>query len=199
MQLTKAEKTTQFIIETVAPIFNQNGYAATSLSDITSATGLTKGAIYGNFENKEALAYAAFKFNVKKMLRKVASHMELGQTPIEKLLLMTDFYRNYYDFSTEIGGCPVLNIGVDANNNHPGLLAKVQEVIRRMEQSIATLIDEGKALGEIRKNIDSEAYGKRFYSLIQGAIFLAHTMKDNTYIVDCMNVIEDTINQRFKK
>ena len=43
---TKAELTSQYIIETVAPIFNKNGYAATSMLDLTNATGLTKGAIY---------------------------------------------------------------------------------------------------------------------------------------------------------
>ncbi len=43
--LTKAEITTQFIIDTVAPVFNKFGYAGTSMSDITKATGLTKGAV----------------------------------------------------------------------------------------------------------------------------------------------------------
>ena len=61
--LSKAEVTTKYILETVAPIFNQKGYAATSMDDITRATGLTKGAIYGNFKNKETLAIEAFKKN----------------------------------------------------------------------------------------------------------------------------------------
>ena len=45
----KSAFTKQYIIETVAPVFIKYGYAGTSLSDITKATGLTKGAIYGNF------------------------------------------------------------------------------------------------------------------------------------------------------
>ncbi|MGB6151542.1 MAG: TetR/AcrR family transcriptional regulator, partial [Pricia sp.] len=32
---TKAEKTTAFIISTVAPVFNRQGYIATSMSDLT--------------------------------------------------------------------------------------------------------------------------------------------------------------------
>jgi TetR/AcrR family transcriptional repressor of nem operon len=36
------------------------GYSGTSMSDITAATGLTKGSIYGNFENKDEVAIAAF-------------------------------------------------------------------------------------------------------------------------------------------
>ena len=65
---TKAERTTQYIIETVAPIFNKLGYVGTSMSDLTEATGLTKGALYGNFENKEALAMSAFEYNSKRLL-----------------------------------------------------------------------------------------------------------------------------------
>jgi AcrR family transcriptional regulator len=51
--LSKAGRTRQFIIETTAPIFNTKGYEGTSMSTLTEATGLTKGSIYGNFENKE--------------------------------------------------------------------------------------------------------------------------------------------------
>ncbi|MFD0861854.1 TetR/AcrR family transcriptional regulator [Sungkyunkwania multivorans] len=198
MSLTKAQKTTNYIIETVAPIFNQNGYAATSLSDITSATGLTKGAIYGNFENKEDLAMAALKYNIKKVLNRIEAHMEQGNSPTEKLLLLTDFYRNYYHFSQELGGCPIINVGVDANNQNDAFMKKVQDVIELIEHYLAKLIDEGKEIGEIRKTIMSQTYAKRFYSLLQGATFMAQTMKDNSYIHDAANVISDTINQRFR-
>ena len=61
--ITKSDRTKQFILEKVAPVFNKNGYFGTSMSDITEATGLTKGAIYGNFKNKEDLAYYSFYFN----------------------------------------------------------------------------------------------------------------------------------------
>ena len=196
--LTKAEKTTQYIIETVAPIFNQNGYAATSLSDLTKATGLTKGAIYGNFENKEDLAMAALKFNIKKLLKRIEAHMAQGATSIEKLLLLADFYRNYYDFSQELGGCPIINVGVDANHQNEALLEKVQHVIKLIERDLANIIEDGKAKGEIRKAIVSETYAKRFYSLLQGGTFMTHTLKDNSYIVDSANVISDVVNQQFK-
>ena len=58
--MSKAEKTRQFIIEKTAPIFNKKGFAGTSLSDMTEATGLTKGSIYGNFADKDEVAMAAF-------------------------------------------------------------------------------------------------------------------------------------------
>ncbi|MEL6536474.1 MAG: TetR family transcriptional regulator, partial [Bacteroidota bacterium] len=46
-------QTKELIITRAMPLFNTKGYTATSISDITNATGITKGAIYGNFQNKD--------------------------------------------------------------------------------------------------------------------------------------------------
>ena len=67
----KAERTREFIVEKTAPLFNRKGYAGTSMSDLTEATGLTKGAIYGNFENKDEVALAAFDYNLARMVQRV--------------------------------------------------------------------------------------------------------------------------------
>ena len=57
--MKKSEQTKAYIIEKAAPIFNKKGYAGTSLRDMTGATRLTKGSIYGNFANKDEAALAA--------------------------------------------------------------------------------------------------------------------------------------------
>ena len=49
------EVTRERILRQSGKLFNTQGYKATSLSDITEASGLTKGAIYQHFENKEKL------------------------------------------------------------------------------------------------------------------------------------------------
>jgi len=134
--ITKSELTKHYILETVAPIFNKNGYAATSMKDITMATRLTKGAIYGNFENKEDLAISAFKFTVKKLLKDISRYLEKKDSPFEKLLLITDFYRNYYSYSKLNGGCPIINIGVDANNQNTRLLKNVRIVIEKIQDRL---------------------------------------------------------------
>lgn len=196
--VTKAELTSQYILEMVAPIFNKNGYAATSLSDVTKATGLTKGAIYGNFKNKEDLAIAAFKFNVKNMMTEIRDHLSVSDSPLKKLFLITDFYRNYYDYSKQLGGCPVLNIGVDANNQNSLLLENVRHVIERIQDKVATIIENGIEANEITPEINAMHYAKRLDTMIQGAIFMTYTMDDNFYITDTMDVIDTLINNELK-
>ncbi len=197
--LTKAEQTAEFIIQTVAPIFNKNGYAATSLSDITKATGLTKGAIYGNFKNKEELAVAAFNTTVKNMLRRISDHQSLSESPLEKLFLVTDFYRNYYDYSKELGGCPVLNMGVDAKHQNPMLFQHVKYTINKIQDNVAKIIEAGKLKHEINPEIDTMLYAKRLYTMIIGAIFMTHTIEDNSYLIQTMDQIDIMIHQELKK
>ncbi len=195
---TKAELTSQYILEIVAPIFNKNGYAATSLSDVTKATGLTKGAIYGNFKNKEDLAIAAFTYTVKNMMKRIVDHLSNSDSPIEKLFLITDFYRNYYDYSKQLGGCPVLNIGVDANNQNTLLLQKVRHIIEKIQDQVATIIEDGIEAGEISSEINAMHFAKRLDTMIQGAIFMTYTMDDNFYIQDTMDMLDNIIEKELK-
>ncbi|MGH1384677.1 TetR/AcrR family transcriptional regulator [Kordia sp.] len=194
----KAEKTAAFIVETVAPIFNKNGYAATSISDITKATGLTKGAIYGNFKNKEELAIASFKFMVKSLMKEIVKHMDKSNSPIEKLFLISDFYRNYYLYTNKMGGCPILNVGVDANNQNTLLLQKVRTIIQRIQDQLATIIEDGIEQGEISTEVNAMYVAKRIDTMIQGAIFMAYTMDDDFYIKDTMNQIDKMIDTELR-
>src|SRR4051812_49418721 len=63
-RLTREEKkaqTRERLIEAAARVFAEKGFAATSLDEVADAAGLTKGAVYSNFENKEDLVAAVLK------------------------------------------------------------------------------------------------------------------------------------------
>jgi len=49
------------ILRESAALFNTQGYKATSLSDITAATGFTEGAIYEHFTSKQDLEQRALR------------------------------------------------------------------------------------------------------------------------------------------
>ncbi len=191
----KAAHTTEFIIQKVAPIFNKNGYYGTSMSAITTATGLTKGAVYGNFKNKEDLAFAAFKFNVNRVVDQIKQHLSVIASPIEQLRALVGFYRQYRKHTIEIGGCPIINIGVDANHQNPKLLVKVQEVVGKLQYYIERMITEGQAANEIKPTVNAKQYAKRIFALIEGAVFMTVTMNDDTYLQDMMNHVDEIIEE----
>ena len=197
--MSKSENTKAYIIETVAPIFNKTGYAAMSLSKITEATGLTKGAIYGHFKNKEELAVQAFVFSVRRVLRDLNKHINQGKTPLEQLLNVATFYKNYFEYNKAFGGCPILNIGVDSNNQNALIIAKVRSYNNRILKQFALLIDQGKKQGEIKSMIDSELYSKRFFSMIEGAVYMSYIMDDKSYMKDLAVHMTSIINNELIK
>ncbi|WBX76507.1 TetR/AcrR family transcriptional regulator [Tenacibaculum ovolyticum] len=197
--MSKSEKTKAFIIETVAPIFNKSGYSAMSLSKITTATGLTKGAIYGHFENKENLALEAFKFSVRRVLKDLNKEVAKGKTPLDMLLNITSFYKGYYHYNKQFGGCPILNIGVDSDNQNSKISKLVQSYNYRILDRFAELIDMGKKSNQIKNSIDSMRYAKRFFYMIEGAVYMSYIMKDDSYLIDLSQTIEEIIKEQLQQ
>ena len=196
---TKAERTTQYIIETVAPIFNKLGYVGTSMSDLTEATGLTKGALYGNFENKEALAMSAFEYNSKRLLTAIDEQLNTEGTSLEKLFVLTKFYRNYDIYTNEMGGCPILKIGVDAQHNNKLLAAAVRETIKTIEGKIALVLENGVNNNELRLPVTPLQFAKQLFTMLQGAVSMTTITHDRKYLMNTVAYLEVLINREIKK
>ncbi|TDQ31605.1 TetR/AcrR family transcriptional regulator [Zeaxanthinibacter enoshimensis] len=196
---TKAERTTQFIIETVAPIFNKQGYVGTSMSDLTEATGLTKGAIYGNFENKEALALAAFQHNSNLLLQAVEEKLQVPGTAMDKLYSLTSFFRHYDDFTREMGGCPILNTGVDAEHNNRLLAAAARETLSTIEGKIALVLENGVKNNEIKLPVPPLQFAKQLYTMILGAVSVATISRDRKYLLNTIAYLEILIRKEIGK
>ena len=196
---TKAERTTQYIIETVAPIFNKHGYVGTSMSHLTEATGLTKGAIYGNFENKEALALEAFRFNRKLLLAKTEELLNIDENSLDKIYALINFYRQYDVFTMQMGGCPILNIGVDSQHNNSLLAAANKETIKEIEGKIALVIENGVKAGEIKIPVPPLQFAKQLYTILQGAVAMATMTRDRKYLVNTMAYLELLVKNEIKK
>ena len=196
---TKAERTTAYIIETVAPIFNRLGYVGTSMSDLTEATGLTKGALYGNFENKDSLAMAAFEYNSKKLLAKIDEQLNTDGTSIERVFVLTNFYRHYDEFTEVLGGCPIVNVGIDAKNNNAQLLAATKETIKIIEGKIALVLENGVKNNEIRLPVTPLQFAKQLFTMIQGAVTMATITGDRKYLLNTVAYLEQLIVKEIKK
>ncbi|MEL6661006.1 MAG: TetR/AcrR family transcriptional regulator, partial [Bacteroidota bacterium] len=81
------------IIEKTASIFNKKGYTGTYLSDLTNATGLTKGSIYGNFKDKNEVALEAFRFNFKFQTQQILQKIDQETSALDKLFVFLNHYR----------------------------------------------------------------------------------------------------------
>ena len=191
--------TSEIILNKVAPIFNKQGYVGTSLTDITNATGLTKGAIYCNFANKEDLALQSFQLNINLAITPLFKLVAAQQGSINKLHIITDYQRSYYDLVKDRGGCPMLRAGVDTKFINPLLFKAAQNLSQKFTVGLTNIINEGIIDNEIQQKTDPVKYAKIILSLIEGSSLLAFTHNDSTYINTAMDFIDNTIIAGIRK
>ena len=168
--VTKAARTRRFIIEKTAPVFNTRGYEGTSLADLCAATGLTKGALYGNFHGKEELASEAFRYTISKMRGVGSKSMGIHKSYHERLTSLLDFFIQAVLNPPVKGGCPLLNTAVEADDLRPSMRQLVVEELEKSVNSMTKLMEGGKRVGEFRDDINSREMASFFFCAIEGAI-----------------------------
>src|SRR5690606_24315803 len=173
MKLSKSEQTKQFIIEKTAPVFNRQGYAGTSMNDIMSVTGLSKGCIYGNFENKDEVALAAFDYNHNKVKEHMKKRILATDNAIERLLVYPHTYKNFFRYSYLQAGCPILNTATEADDTHPKLRERAHQALEFWKTSIENQIKRGIARNEIKSDANPTEVAVVMISMIEGALMQA--------------------------
>jgi len=192
--MTKAERTRQFIIEKAAPIFNTQGIAGTSMSDIMEATKLAKGSMYVHFESKEELTYAVVDYNLDSLSAKMTAAVNKHTTAKDKLFA-------YFDFLSDplnpplVGGCPMLNFGTEADDTNPVIKQKVNKLVQGSAQRLAGLIEQGIANGEFKDNWNAKEFGVKAFAMIEGGSLISRVSGSNDQIKLIINAIKKEIEE----
>ncbi|OXB02362.1 TetR/AcrR family transcriptional regulator [Flavobacterium pectinovorum] len=173
--LTKAERTKQFILETAIPLYNEKGISGVNIDDILEATKLTKGCLYGHFENKEDLSAQVIDLSLKMVSEKIRAAVYKGKTIKGKIFAFLDFYKNPIETYVS-GGCPIFNTAVEADDNYPFIKEKVAKVIRIGQQELTALLQEGINNGEFSKSLDPAVFAFKLVASVEGGIVMCRVM-----------------------
>lgn len=192
---SKAERTRSFIIESTAEIFNKKGYAGTSLSDLTEATGLTKGSIYGNFENKEEVALAVFDYNCSRISQITQQQIDQAKTYHEKLMVYASVYKKVGRDKVNHGGCPILNTATEADDTNGLLKDRAAKAVLRWVKNITYLIEQGIATGEFRADVDVQQTALSIVALIEGGVMISRVTSDVKNLDIVLKTVEMLIRQ----
>lgn len=193
--LSKAERTRTFIIESTAEIFNKKGYAGTSLSDLTEATGLTKGSIYGNFENKEEVALAAFDYNCSRISQITQQQIDKADTYHEKLIVYASVYKKVGRDKVNHGGCPILNTATEADDTNDLLKDRAAKAVLKWVRNVTELIEKGITAGEFRADVNIKQTALSIVALIEGGVMISRVTGDFANLDTVLKTVELLIRQ----
>jgi len=192
--MTKAERTRLQIISTASELFNWKGFQATSISDIESAAGLSKGALYANFKTKNDLMVEAFQFSVRLMLDDIMERVNAAQGAGEKLAAFLGYFSENYKKIFSRGGCPIANTAVEADDTDAVLRKKVSGVILSVRDMLVTIIRRGVETREFRNDIRPEQVADQLFSLVEGGALLAKATGKSDFLINAVQNATEVIN-----
>ncbi|TJZ60618.1 TetR/AcrR family transcriptional regulator [Sphingobacterium olei] len=175
--LTKSERTKQFILETAAPLYNEKGISGVNIDDVLAATKLTKGCLYGHFENKDDLSAQVIDQMLKKVSEKMYIAISKGKTAKAKVFAFIDFYRNPIETYIS-GGCPIFNMAVEADDNYPAIKEKVAATFRAGQEGLTNILKEGIENGEFSRELDPTVFAFKMVAAVEGGIIMCRTMNN---------------------
>lgn len=140
----RTERTKQKILEVAARLLAEKGYGATSLDDVATAAGVSKGTIYYNFTSKEEIYWGVVFPRVEASLRLIERAHEQRMTPREGItFLVQQAVRRAQDPSQRYMYFQEM---LPLNDEMRQTLRKIE---RMYEQGLADLIQAGQEAGEI--------------------------------------------------
>jgi AcrR family transcriptional regulator len=180
--MRKGEATRQRIIAQAAPIFNQRGFAGSSMQDVMEATGLEKGGLYRHFSGKEELAAEAFRYAVARAQKVRFDKLDRTRGALDQLRLLVDRFANMR--SDVAGGCAIFNTAIEADDGNPVLRGLALKALQDWKDRLARIVREGIRAGEIRKGTVPGRVANILIATLEGALTMSRLEGTKTPLED---------------
>lgn len=163
------------VLDGAVRVFRERGYNATSVADLTKATGLAAGSIYKAFKDKRGVFLAAFDRYVEEgdALRRLA--FEKGGSGRDRLGELLGLYAAASSGAEGLRGCLVAGSTAELATMDAGIARHVKAAHARTEQWLARTIRDGQMDGSINAAIDGEAAARLMLCVLQGMRIVGKT------------------------
>lgn len=141
-------------------------------TDITTAAiakhmGLTQGALFRHFPNKNAILQAVMEWVAEHLLGRVDKAIQSAPSPLAALEAV---FMTHVSFVVQNPGVPRMLFGeLQRAEDSPAKLM-VRTMIRGYSDRLRRLLEDGKAHGELAADLDVDAAATLFIGSIQGLV-----------------------------
>ena len=190
------DNTKEFIIDEAFKLFLNHSYEAVSISDISQAIGLTKGALYHHFKNKEEL----FVSVVDKYIHFTGFEMDIDTITLEHFIQLSvkqteNIFRSLFQHSMTFSPINYISLVADAFRHYPGYAENQGNFINGEIEKTIQILNNAIKNGEIREDIDSALVANNFFAITMG---LAGNLVRNISIEDAIELLKKQTSEFYK-
>jgi len=147
--------------------FARYGYQATSIDRIAKAAGVTKGALYYHFKDKEELLFEAVKNRLGQFERRVVSDVTPVAQAATALRQLAHICREHATKSNHRR--LIVTLMVEALDTNPRLAAHFRGMMRRFRRFLCDIVTLGQRRGEFRADVNPSVAAEVYAGAIMGA------------------------------
>jgi TetR/AcrR family transcriptional repressor of nem operon len=148
--------------------FWKEGYAATSLDDLTAATGLGRGSFYGAFGDKHALFIRVLTAYCEEQALAVRAALKGSGSPCRRLVKFIRQAGVAVAEDTDRRGCLMAKSAAELAATDTEVAQIVKKTIDSLHASIRSCIEEGQFAGELDPTADATALAGTILALVRG-------------------------------
>lgn len=170
-------------------LFQQNGYTATGIQQITDKAGVPKGSFYNHFDSKEAFAAQVLR-NYGKWMG-AAWHASLRDAPPSPLGTLRHVFTQFIAHHDRNGcqGCLVGNFAAEVAEASEPCRAELATVLDDWRERVADLIDQAQQAGEVRRDLDARALAAFFWDAWEGAVLRSKIVRTVQPLHDALHLL----------
>lgn len=174
-----AEQRRVVTVEAVIALAGEQNPSEITTAAIAKRMGLTQGALFRHFPNKEALLQAVMEWVAEQLLARMEHALEGKNSPLAALEGM---FMAHIDFVSEYPGIPRMLFGELQHAETTAAKRVVLSLLRRYRERLAQLIEQGQRCGELDPGLDTEVAATLFIGTIQGLVMQSLLAGDVTRI-----------------
>jgi TetR/AcrR family transcriptional regulator, repressor of the mexAB-oprM multidrug resistance operon len=170
--------------------FARLGYQGTSIDRIARDAGVTKGAVYYHFRDKEQLLFEAVKDRIGGFEKQVLAEVSPERDPLENLRHVVDACFLHATVSNHRRF--IITLMVEALDTNPRLSVEFRNILRRMRAFVTSVVRRGQQRGGLRPDVSAEAAA----TVIMGGIIGAEVQHyQDPEEVDLRGVLDTLVEQ----
>ena len=165
------DQTRQLILETAFHEIHRHGYQAAGIDAILRAAGVTKGALYHHFANKQELGLAVVDEILRGWIHENwIEPLERAEDPVDGLQeSLRAVVARASEQDIELG-CPLNNLAQEMSPIDEEFRRRLEAIFADWRAAIATALKRGRKAGQVRKDVDPEKTGAFIVAAFEGAI-----------------------------
>ncbi len=188
------------ILNAAFTLIRTKGYSATSVDDLCTAAGVTKGAFFHHFESKDALGVAAAHHwsAMTSGFFAAASYHQLSD-PLMRVLAYLDFRKDILQGALPEFTCLVGTMVQEVHQSSPAIAAACDASISGHAKMIEADVAEAMNLHGIAADWTSKGLALHTQAVLQGAFILAKAKGGPAIAAESIDHLKRYISLLFAK